>query len=293
MLGYVIATPSFNEREALPDLLAAMDAQRVRPAVWVIVDDGSTDGSREWLDDQVKTRSWVVVLDSPERAEEYLGAHVARIKRWGLERALEIASERGVAVGYGGILDADLVPPPEHYARLIEEFESNPRLGVTSSLIQAVGHAEVERFQRDELPRGGTQFFTLECLRAIGGIPPWPGFDGAANVLARLRGFETRLVRELVTLHKRETGTRFGAAQGYERKGRYAYFLGVHPVLVAGRTVAYSFEPPFLRGVYFAKGYAGDWIQRRPRCPDPEVRRAYGTDRLKQVVKHVWRRVVR
>src|SRR3954471_6336577 len=45
---YVLTTPARNEREGLPALLATMAAQNLLPLVWVIVDDGSDDGSREW-----------------------------------------------------------------------------------------------------------------------------------------------------------------------------------------------------------------------------------------------------
>jgi glycosyltransferase involved in cell wall biosynthesis len=290
MKAYVLATPVFNELEALPGLLESLEAQTVRPAVWVLVDDGSTDGSRAWLEQHAADRPWLVVLSSPEAANEYLGAHVARIKRWGLERALELATEQGVEVGYGGILDADLLPPPHHYERLIREFEGDPRLGVTSSVIQVVGSEAVESYQRDDLPRGGTQFFRLECLRDIDGIPPWPGFDGAANVKARLRGWSTRLVPDLVTFHRRETGTRYGAREGYLRKGRYAYFLGVHPLLVAGRALAYSRHAPYDRGLYFLQGWLGDVMRRSERCPDQEVRRQYGTARLLEVTRYTARR---
>lgn len=293
MRGYVLATPVFNEIEALPGLLECIEAQTLRPTLWVVVDDGSTDGSREWLEEKARSRPWLVVEGSPEPANEYLGAHVARIKRWGLERAIAQAEARGVEVAYGGILDADLLPPPNHYERLIEEFERDPKLGVTSSAIQVVDADRVESFQRDDLPRGGTQFFRRACLDAIDGIPPWPGFDGAANVKARLRGWSTRMVPELVTLHRRETGTRYGAREGYVRKGRYAYFLGVHPLLVLARAVAYSREAPHDRGFHFLRGWLTDLARRSERCPDPEVRRQYGTPRLIEVSRYALRRALR
>ena len=62
--GYVLTTPARNEREALPALLAGMQAQELRPLLWLIVDDGSDDGSRQWLE-QARAIS---ALAGPEHA---------------------------------------------------------------------------------------------------------------------------------------------------------------------------------------------------------------------------------
>src|SRR5690606_1555520 len=293
MKPYVLATPVFDEMAALPELLRSLQAQTAPPAVWVVVDDGSRDGSRAWLAEQSAQHPWLVVLSAPEAADEYLGAHIARIKRWGLEQAIAVARSKSIDVAYAGILDADVLLPPHHYERLIQELERDPQLGVTSSIMRVMGDDRLEKYQRIDLPRGPTQFFRLECLESIGGLPPWPGFDGAANVKARLQGWSTRLVPDLVAIHRRETGTRFGSKEGYARKGRYAYFLGVHPLLAAARALAYSHEPPFDRGYHFLKGWFSDFARGAERCPDPDVRRQYGTARLLEVTRYVARRALR
>jgi glycosyltransferase involved in cell wall biosynthesis len=263
-----------------------MDALEPRPAVWVVVDDGSTDGSREWLDEASRTRPHLIVRGSPEPADEYLGGHVARIKRWALEEALRVARGRGMEPRYAGVIDADILAPPDHYARLLAVMEAEPRLGITSSSIASVGDAgtRTDPFQRSDEPRGGTQLFRVECLEAIGGLPPWPGFDGAANVMARARGWQTRLVPDVVAVQQREMAARFGVGAGYERRGRYAWFLGVHPLLVAARAGAYTAAAGPAAGLAFARGWAREAVRRAPRCPDPDVRAAYGARRLVEVL---------
>ncbi len=273
---YVLTTPVRDEIDHLPDLLATIEAQELRPTRWLVVDDGSTDGSLEWLRGRAAERDWMEVVRAPEPADEYLGAHVARVKRFGLERALE-----GIDAGFAGVLDADILLPPEHYRVLLEAFEADPELGITSSVIRSPG-APREAFQREDLPRGGTHVFRVDCLRDIGGLPPWPGFDGAANVLARLRGWSCRLLPELVADQARETATRFGAGRGYARKGRYAWFLGLNPGLVAIRAAAYSVRAPRTAGLHFAAGWLGQALRRAPRCPDPEVRAYYRWQRPKE-----------
>lgn len=283
--AYVLATPARNERAILPALLAAMDALSPRPAVWLLVDDGSTDGSLAWLEEQARSRPWMHVRGSPEPADEYLGGHVARLKRWGLEQALAVAAERSERPEYAGILDADILVPPDHYAALIGVMEAEPRLGVTSSVIVSPGadSTRPDRFQRSDEPRGGTQFFRSRCLEDIGGLPPWPGFDGAANAKARARGWGTALATQVIAVQQREMAARFGVGPGYERRGRYAWFLGVHPVLVALRVGAYAASVGPEAGAGFARGWLSQALKRAPRCPDPDVRRAYGWRRIVEV----------
>jgi biofilm PGA synthesis N-glycosyltransferase PgaC len=285
-VSYVLATPVRNERSIVVELVRSIERLEPRPAAWVVVDDGSTDGSREWLDEQAATRPWMVVQPAPEPADEYLGGHVARIKRWGLSEAIALATARGEPPSFAGIIDADIVVAPDHYARLIAAMHDDPQLGVVSSIIASRndrGEVHTDPFQRSDEPRGGTQFFRVACLDDIGGLPPWPGFDGAANVKARGRGWRTRLVTDVVAVQQREMASRFGVAAGYDRRGRYAWFLGVHPVLIAGRAAAYSASVGPSAGLRFLGGYFGDALRRKPRCPDPDVRREYGWRRVREV----------
>ena len=287
MTVYVLTTPARDERDRLPDLLADLDGQDLPPAVWLVVDDGSTDGTLRWLQEQAGSRDWMEVRSSPEAPTEYLGGHVARIKRWGLEQALQVAEARGLEATVAGVLDADIRLPPEHYRRLAEAFEAEPRLGVASSILVA-GDGEVdlpEGVRRDDLPRGGTQTFRVACLQEIGGLPPYCGYDGAANVKARLAGWRCRLLTDLVARHPRPTATRFGVAAGFARKGRYAWFLGHHPALVAARTVAYSVRSPHAAGLHFVRGWLGSAVRRTERCPDPDVRRYYHRERPLEYVR--------
>ncbi len=282
MQRYVLATPVRNEREQLPALLATLEAQTVRPSRWVVVDDSSDDGSFEWLEEAAADRLWMEVRRAPEAATEYLGAHVARIKRWGLEQALESERSVGERADAAGVLDADILLPPDHYERLLACFAADESLGVVSSLIQSRGEDGLftEAYQREDLPRGGTQFFRRECLEAIGGLPPYPGFDGAANVKARLRGWGCKLLTDLAAEQVRETASRFGLAAGYARKGRYAWFLGHHPALILARALAYSLKTPRNAGWHFMKAWLAEAVARSDRCPDEELRTYYGKERL-------------
>lgn len=290
---YVLCTPMYNERALLPELLAAVRQQSVLPTAWVFVDDHSDDGSREWLEAAAAELPWVFVLSAPEDASEYLGGHIARIKSWGLEQAVERGDELGPPVDYCGILDADVLLSSDHYQRLLAEFAGDARLGVASSVLAVPGANGFEAWQRSDRPRGPTQLFSRACWQAIGGLPKFQGYDAVANLKAKNRGYHTKLVTDLVATHRRETSTRQGHAKGFERRGRYAHYLHLNPALVIARGLAYSLDAPHSKGLYFLKGWARAAIARDARCPDPEVARHYRYHRVAEVVRAALGRGIR
>ncbi len=291
---YVLMTAARDERPRLPALLAAIEAQEQAPALWLLVDDRSTDGTGQWLQDVAASRPWLLSCTAPETDDEYFGDHVAKLKRWGLEQLLAHAADRGVEPAVVGVLDADITIGPEHYRALLEAFARDPRLGVASSRLRSLGGSDdrPERSLRTDLPRGATQTFRRECLAAIGGLPPYCGYDGAANVKARLAGWTCQELQDVVARHDRPTGGRFGLGAGFARKGRYAWFLGHHPGLVALRVAAYATWSP-RPSAGFARGWLGAALRGAPRCPDLEVRDYYRNERIWEYVPARLRRARR
>ena len=60
-LTYAIITPARNERANLTRLAESVTAQRVLPACWVIVDDGSDDGMEIVAADLAARHDWILV----------------------------------------------------------------------------------------------------------------------------------------------------------------------------------------------------------------------------------------
>lgn len=84
MTDFSVIIPTYNRRDVLPEVLAALEAQEGAPAFEVVVvDDGSTDGTGDWL----RQRSFRVpaeVLSQPNRgpaAARNLGVRTARGER--------------------------------------------------------------------------------------------------------------------------------------------------------------------------------------------------------------------
>lgn len=86
----LVVIPTYNERESLPSLVEALLA--VEPGIAIlVVDDGSPDGTGEYVDDLARTEPRIAIIH--RTAKEGLGpAYIAGF-RWALERDFTVIVE--------------------------------------------------------------------------------------------------------------------------------------------------------------------------------------------------------
>jgi len=125
-----VVMPCFNERDTIEGIVDAVFSQSVRPVELVIVDDGSTDGTREKLSSLGSRDGIRVLLHDRNQGK---GAAL----RTGL------ASVRGTVVL---IQDADLEYDPREYQRLIEPIVTGKAAVVYGSRFMGGGPHRVVYF---------------------------------------------------------------------------------------------------------------------------------------------------
>ncbi len=59
---YVLISPCRNEAKYMRRTLDSVIAQSILPALWVIVDDGSSDGSTEILQEYAARHDWIKIV---------------------------------------------------------------------------------------------------------------------------------------------------------------------------------------------------------------------------------------
>src|SRR5213593_2420664 len=74
---YVLITPARNEATFIELTIKSVVEQTVRPAQWVIVSDGSTDGTDDIVRKHAAKHPWIELVRMPERCERHFAGKVA------------------------------------------------------------------------------------------------------------------------------------------------------------------------------------------------------------------------
>ncbi|MEM7309043.1 MAG: glycosyltransferase family A protein [Planctomycetota bacterium] len=277
----VLITPARDEARHLPDVVESIVAQTVRPFRWIIVDDGSTDGTAEVAADAARRHDWIRVLTLADRGSRVLGQGVIESFDAGLA---EIEDD----YDFLAKMDADVTVGPRYLARALELFRDDPRLGAVSGKVyRREGRREVEEFMIDEMVAGQWKLYRRACFEEIGGFVRRVMWDGIDFHTARMKGWKTRSVDdpELRILHHRLMGSSDrNVLVGRLRWGRGQWFLGSHPLyLFASAAWRARERPRVIGGLLILAGYALEGLKRGERYEAPGFRRELHRWQLKRI----------
>jgi glycosyltransferase involved in cell wall biosynthesis len=272
----LIVSPVRNEARHIARVVRAVAAQELAPARWIVIDDGSTDETLRLLLELEREVPFLTVM----RASESVPADGVRDR---LAHAVEVrnfnfALSRADLDEYTHVmkLDGDIELAPDYLRRVIERFVENPRLGLVGGVLDEP--CEDGRMTRIGIPdhhiHGALKCYSRACFEAIGGVQERLGWDTIDETYARMRGFETRTFRDLVSIHRRPLGSADGTVRGHARHGVCAYVAhySVAWVLLRSFKIA-TRRPRGLAGLAFLYGYVRAATHRIERVPDPEFRR--------------------
>ena len=256
---YVLITPARNEAKFIEFTLRSMVEQKYRPLKWVIVSDGSTDGTDDIVRKYAVDNPWIELLRMPDRAERHFAGKVYAFNA-GYARAKELQPD------VVGNLDADVSIEPDHFLYLLSNFAENPGLGVGGSPFREGSQQYDYRFSNIENVWGGCQLFRRECYEAIGGYTPVKGggIDHIAVVTARMKGWKTKTFIDKVCIHHRTMNTaQHGVLKAKFKMGAKDYSFGNHPVWEMFRTLYQTTKYPFLLGgIALGAGYFWSMARR-------------------------------
>ncbi|MET0531587.1 MAG: asparagine synthase-related protein, partial [Microvirga sp.] len=202
-LAFVIVTPVRNEGDHIEATLRSVIGQSLRPALWVIVDDHSTDDTPKVLRDYASRHDWIRVVGGPDLMRDDYSSRVVQLFNYG-------RGQVDVAYDIVAKLDGDVSFGPEFFANILGEFCRNPRLGIASGHLTINGIRETVDAAAGNT-RGATKFYRLACLTDIGGLYPYTSWDTIDNAAARAKGWETRMLPYEFE-HLKPEGTKAGSA---------------------------------------------------------------------------------
>ena len=284
LLQYALITPARNEAAFIEEVIKCVVSQSQPPLKWVIVSDGSTDGTDEIVNRYAAQYPWIQLVRMPERRERHFAGKVTAFKA-GQERL------EGLNYDVIGNLDADITFDDQYFAFLMARFQENPRLGVGGTPFCEGNEQYDYRFTSVEHVSGACQLFRRQCFEDIGGYTPIKigGIDLVAVISARMKGWQTRSFLEKTCMHHRKMGTAKRSALMVAFKGGQGdYMLGTHPLWEFSRTFYQMTKPPIIVGG-FARwaGFSIAMILRKQKLVSAELvrfRRAEQMQRLRDYV---------
>jgi glycosyltransferase involved in cell wall biosynthesis len=261
---YVVITPARDEAQHIAETIMSMVHQTTRPTEWVIVDDGSTDGTGEIIDRFAAQYSWITALHRPNRGVRENAGGVMEAFYYGYQSLK--ASEWDFIVK----LDGDVSLNPDYFENCFKKFRQDQKLGLGGGLIC---HLENGALKAEVCPRfhvrGATKIYRRACWDAIGGLLKVPGWDTVDEVKANMLGWRTRTFQDLKVLHHRPTGAADGAWKNSVKDGRADYISGYHPLFMFLKCMKRLVQEPYLVGsLGLSYGFIGGYFRGTPQVDD-------------------------
>lgn len=277
---YAIIAPCRNEAKYMRRTLDSLVEQSVRPALVVVVDDGSTDDTPKILAEYAAKHDWIRVVTRADRGARSVGPGVIEAFYAGLQTVNLDDFE------YVCKLDLDLVLPPRYFELLMQRMVAEPRLGTCSGKAyypgpsnkdETFGGELISEGIGDEVSVGASKFYKVECFRQIGGFVRQVMWDGIDTHRCRMLGWVAASWDdpELRFIHLRPMGSsQHSIWKGRMRHGFGQYFMGTGPIYMTASCLYRLASPPVVVGaVAIWWGYVKSLVTRVPRYSDPEFRK--------------------
>jgi poly-beta-1,6-N-acetyl-D-glucosamine synthase len=268
-MRYVLITAARNESLYIAETIKSVVAQNVLPSRWVIVSDGSTDGTDELVESQMVNHPFITLLRIEDASTRSFASQA-----YALNRAVSaVWSEKFDCIG---CLDADISLEPDYYQRILQAFREDPALGLAGGFIceRAAGRFRPRPYNSERSVAGAIQMFRRDCFGRIKAFTPVPhgGLDTVAELQVRMSGFHVRSFPELKVRHHRPTGGGDGPIAASFKAGLMEYEVGYHPlfeIFVCARRARSGI--PLLSSLCRLVGFSSAYLSRRGRMVSTEM----------------------
>lgn len=285
LLSYIVVTPVKDEVHHIERTLQSMVAQTYRPLMWIIVDDGSSDGTCELVQKYAEGHSFIRHVTARRITARATGTAEVRA----FNRGFELVR----AENYGCIvkLDADLSFDPDYFERLIAHFHQDPKLGIASGVyLECVSGEDWNVIPMPSYhAAGASKVIRKECFSEIGGFIEQRGWDTVDEIRAIARGWHTRHFTELQIKHWKPEGTGMGLLRTSYMHGEIYQRTRGDLLFFAIKSLRRVIEKPFVFGsIAMVWGYLHAFLKRRESLVTPMEGKHYRqllTHRLRQMAR--------
>jgi biofilm PGA synthesis N-glycosyltransferase PgaC len=264
MRAYVVVSPVRDEEEFIEQTILGVVQQTIRPAEWIIVNDGSKDRTGEIIDRYAQKHPWIRTVHRADRGKRVPGSGVMEAFYDGYNR-LQFADWDFIVK-----LDGDVGLPVDYFEQCFERCNQDPKLGMCGGTMYCRNGDNLIREAHPAFHvRGPIKLYRRECWEAIGGLIKAPGWDTMDEVQANRHGWRTRTFTDIKVIHQRPTGAVQGFWRDGVKMGRAAYVCGYHPLFMMVKCAKRTLSKPYvISSIAHGYGFVSGYFKKIPRHAD-------------------------
>lgn len=238
-MKFLIIIPAHNEEEFIFSCLDSLQNQSFQNFECVIVNDGSTDKTREIAEDfisrQLSTDNYQ--LKNLDFSAHEPGAKVVQTFYKGLNE-IDLKDFDIICK-----FDADIIFPENYLEKVNEVYEQNPKAGMVSGLVYIEKNGEwiFENLSSKNHVRGPIKSYRKKCFEDMNGLRAVLGWDNIDVMLAKMYDWETVTIKDLWVKHLRPTAFKY-KKQKAQKLGEYFYNIGLSFPLMLISSAKSSFK---------------------------------------------------
>jgi len=224
----------YNESDNISQVVESVAKQSLRPHVWVIADDGSTDNTYSFLQRKAHEYNWIYTIRlSAKKQKDVLTAG----RGW--RAALKLLTATNETYDYFGKMDGNIILSPDYFERLILFMSQNPKVMVCSGFVfvKQAGKWMLESDSFENKPpnsaRGACFLVKRELFTQIS-VDNFPDTapDDFFNIKAKMLGYGAAQIN--VPMYELRPTTK----PSPKKLGRAMRYFGANPIYVAGLALA-------------------------------------------------------
>jgi biofilm PGA synthesis N-glycosyltransferase PgaC len=258
-INYFIISPVKDEANFIEETIKSVIRQSIKPLQWIIVDDGSKDGTIQVVESYCRNYGWIKLVELASVGKRQPGSGVIKAFNVGYELIKDQTFDIIVK------MDCDLKFPDDYFEKIISKFQENEKLGIASGIyLEKHDNEWIPISMPDYHAAGATKVIRKKCFDEIGGFIPQRSWDTIDEIRAQMKGWETGHFTDIEFYHLKHEGSGIGMLRTNVMLGEIYYLTGGgllffflkfinkmiwgKPFLLAGLMMLFGFLEPSLSG---------------------------------------------